>query len=517
MKYKYDEHKAERAVKFIETFCSHTKGELGGKPFILEDFQKDKIIRPLFGWVDDKGLRKYRTCYIEIPRKNGKSNLASAIALYQLFCSNEPGAEIISAAADRNQASICFTIAKQMVLQNPELNKRCKIFRNSITIENTGSFYKAISAESNTAHGLNISTLIFDELHTQRNSELVDTLTTATGARREPLKIFITTAGYDKNSICYQMSEYAVKVRDSIIDDETFLPVLFRAEVEDDWKNPDTWKKANPGFGKIIKESYFIQQFKKAEITPSFQNTFKRLHLNIWTGSESLWIDDSDYMMCNISPIEPKKLLQRDCYAGLDLASTRDVSCLCLIFPDDDDNFDVLPYFFLPEAKVKQDGLGDGVDYQTWVDEGYIIENPGNVQDYNYIEQKFKDLAEDYNIISCAFDRWGASQLVVNLINDGAKLNPIGMGFVSLSAPTKFLEKLILNKQINHGGNPVLRWMINNVHISEDPAGNIKPNKAKSTAKIDGVIALVCALAEYLNNLEGDNQSIYEGRGLLFI
>ena len=140
--------------------------------------------------------------------------------------------------------------------------------------------------------------------------------------------------------------------------------------------------------------------------------------------------------------------------------------------------------------------------------------NPNRI---NYIEQKFKDLAEDYNIISCAFDRWGASQLVVNLINDGAKLNPIGMGFVSLSAPTKFLEKLILNKQINHGGNPVLRWMINNVHISEDPAGNIKPNKAKSTAKIDGVIALVCALAEYLNNLEGDNQSIYEGRGLLFI
>tara|TARA_Y100001973_G_scaffold106739_1_gene187003 strand:+ start:1845 stop:3398 length:1554 start_codon:yes stop_codon:yes gene_type:complete len=517
MKYKYNEHKANKAVAFIEKFCTHTKGELGGKPFILEEFQKEQIIKPIFGWVDKDGFRKYRSVYIEIPRKNGKSNLCAAIVLYQLFCSNESGQEIISAAADRNQASIVFQIARNMILNNKELNSRCKIYRNSITIESTGSFYKAISAESNTAHGLNISTLIFDELHTQRNSELVDTLTTATGARREPLQIFITTAGYDKNSICYKMSEYATKVRDGIIDDDTFLPVLFRAETEDDWKSEEIWKKANPGLGVIIKESYFKQQFKKAEITPSFTNTFKRLHLNIWTGSESLWISDHDYMMCNIAPIEPKKLAKRDCFAGLDLASTRDISALVLIFPDEDGNFDVLPYFFLPESKVKAEGLGDGVDYQTWVDEGYIIETPGNVQDYNYIEQKFKDLAEEFNIISCAFDRWGASQLVVNLINDGAKMNPIGMGFVSLSAPTKMLEKLILSKQINHGGNPVLRWMVNNVHISEDPAGNIKPNKAKSTEKIDGVIALVCALAEYLNGLEGDNQSIYEGRGLIFI
>ena len=404
-----------------------------------------------------------------------------------------------------------------MVLQNPELNKRAKVFRNAITIESTGSFYKAISSESNTAHGMNISTLIFDELHTQKSNDLWEVCTTATGARRQPLIMAITTAGYDKKSLCFQMSEYATKVRDGIIEDDTFLPVLYRAEVEDDWKSEEVWRKANPGYGKIIKEDYFKQQFKKADITPSFQNTFKRLHLNIWTGSESLWIDDRSFMACNISPIEPDKLKKRDCFAGLDLASTRDISALVLIFPDEDENFDILPYFFLPEAKVKAEGLGDGVDYQTWVDEGYIIQTPGNVQDYNYIESKFKELAENYNIISCSFDRWNASQIVVNLINDGAKMNPIGMGFVSLSAPTKLLEKLILNKQINHGGNPVLRWMFNNVHITEDPAGNIKPNKAKSTEKIDGVVALICALAEYLNNVEDGNQSIYEGRGLIFI
>ena len=463
MKYTYDKKKADKAVAFIEKFLTHTKGELGGKPFILEDFQKEQIIRPLFGWVDEDGFRKYRTCYIEIPRKNGKSNLCAAIVLYQLFCSGEPGQEIISAAADRSQASIVFSIAKQMVLQNPELNKRAKVFRNAITIESTGSFYKAISSESNTAHGMNISTLIFDELHTQKSNDLWEVCTTATGARRQPLIMAITTAGYDKKSLCFQMSEYATKVRDGIIEDDTFLPVLYRAEVEDDWKSEEVWRKANPGYGKIIKEDYFKQQFKKADITPSFQNTFKRLHLNIWTGSESLWIDDRSFMACNISPIEPDKLKKRDCFAGLDLASlegrdcfagldlasVRDISALVLIFPDEDENFDILPYFFLPEAKVKAEGLGDGVDYQTWVDEGYIIQTPGNVQDYNYIESKFKELAENYNIISCSFDRWNASQIVVNLINDGAKMNPIGMGFVSLSAPTKLLEKLILNKQIN--------------------------------------------------------------------
>jgi len=517
MKYTYDKKKADKAVAFIEKFLTHTKGELGGKPFILEEFQKEEIIRPLFGWVDESGYRKYRTCYIEIPRKNGKSNLCAAIVLYQLFCSGEIGQEIISAAADRSQASIVFSIAKQMVLQNPELNKRAKVFRNSITIESTGSFYKAISSESNTAHGMNISTLIFDELHTQKSNDLWEVCTTATGARRQPLIMAITTAGYDKKSLCFQMSEYATKVRDGIIKDDTFLPILYRADIEDDWKKEEIWKKANPAYGTIIKKDYFKQQFKKAELTPSFQNTFKRLHLNIWTGSESLWIDDVDYMACNISPIDEKRLAKRDCFAGLDLASTRDISALVLIFPDDEDNFDILPYFFIPEAKVKSEGLGDGVDYQTWVDQGYIIETEGNVQDYNYIESKYKELAEKFNIVSCSFDRWNSSQIVVNLINDGAKMNPIGMGFVSLSAPTKLLEKLILNKQMNHGGNPVLRWMFNNVHITEDPAGNIKPNKAKSSEKIDGVVALICALAEYLNNVEGGNQSVYEGRGLLFI
>ena len=516
-KYKYDKFKAERAVAFIEKHLTHVKGELSQQPFVLEKWQKEEIIKPIFGWVDKHGIRKYRTCYIEIPRKNGKSNLSAAIALYCLFADNEPGAEVISAAADRNQANIVFDIAKKMVLNDKELSSRSKVFRNAISLEEKGSYYKSISSESNTAHGMNISCCIFDELHAQKDRDLWDVCTTATGARRQPLIIAITTAGFDKTSICYEVHEYAKKVKDGIIKDETFLPILYRAEIDDDWKEEEIWKKANPGYGSIIKKNYFIQQFNKAKNTPSFQNTFKRLHLNMWTGSDTLWIDDDDWMKCNMFEIDRKELKGRDCFAGLDLASTRDISALVLIFPNDDSTFEVLPFYFVPEEKVNQRTGGDGVDYRTWVDQGFMIQTPGNVADYNFIQKTFMELADEFNLISCAFDRWNSSQLVINLINEGAKMNPIGMGFASQSAPTKELEKLVLAKQINHGGDPILRWMLSNVQISEDPAGNVKCNKAKSRDKIDGMIALICALAEYMNTIDGDSDSIYEERGLIYI
>ena len=517
MKFKLDKKKADKAVAFIERFCTHTKGELGGKPFILEDWQKDKIIRPLFGYVDKNGLRKYRTCYIEIPRKNGKSNLSAAIALYMLFADGEIGAEVVSCAASRQQANIVFSIAKQMCINSKELNRRAKVFRNAITLESNGSYYKSISADSHTAHGMNLSCAIFDELHAQKERELWDVVNTSTGARKQPLVIAITTAGFDKNSICYELSQYATKVRDGIIKDETFLPVLYRAEIEDDWKSEETWKKANAGYGSIIKKEYFKQQFNKALNTPSFINTFKRLHLNLWTGAESAWLTPDEWSACNISEIDLKKLEGRDCFAGLDLASVRDISALVLIFPDDDNNFDIVPFLFVPEAKVEQRIGGDGVDYRTWVDQNFIIMTEGNVQDYNFIQSKYVELSEKFNIVSCAFDRWNSSQLVINLINEGAKMNPIGMGFVSQSSPTKYLESLVLDKKINHGGHPVLRWMMSNITLQEDPAGNIKINKGKSKDKIDGIAALIMALAEYMNTLGEDGESIYEDRGLIFI
>ena len=261
MSYYFDEEAADKAVLFIEKFCSHVKGELAGKPFILEQWQKDDIVRPLFGWKDEEtGLRRYRFCYVEIPRKNGKSNLAAALILLLLFADDEPGAELISAAGDRGQANIVFSIAQEMIKNNKHLRSRCKVLRN--TIEYKSSWYKSISAEAYTKHGLNCHGIIFDELHTQPNRDLFDVLTTSVGSRRQPVIIALTTAGHDRASICYEMHEYSEAVLSGTIEDDTFLPVLYRADPEDDWTKEETWKKANPGYGTICNKAYFTDAVK---------------------------------------------------------------------------------------------------------------------------------------------------------------------------------------------------------------------------------------------------------------
>ena len=229
------------------------------------------------------------------------------------------------------------------------------------------------------------------------------------------------------------------------------------------------------------------------------------------------FITDEEWMSCNISEIDLKKLEGKDCFMGLDLASTRDISALVAIFPDEDGNFDIVPYLFVPSAKVEQRKGGDGVDYQTWCDQGHLIVTEGNVQDYNFIQAKYLELAEKFNIISCAFDRWNSSQLIINLMQENLKFSPIGMGYISQSTPTKYFESLVLDKKINHGGHPVLRWMMSNVSIEEDSAGNIKLSKKKARDKIDGIAGLIMAIAEYMNTLGEDNDSIYSDRGLIFI
>jgi phage terminase large subunit-like protein len=313
--YWFDESAADRAVTFIERFCTHVKGDLGGKPFLLEDWQKDDIIRPLFGWKKQDGTRKYRTCYVEIPRKNGKSNLSAAIALYMLFADGEKGAEVISAAGDRGQANIVFNIAQEMITNNEHLRSRAKVLRN--VVHYRSSWYKSISAEAYTKHGLNCHAVIFDELHTQPNRDLWDVLTTSTGARRQPLIMALTTAGHDRASICYEVHEYATAVKDGRIQDPTFLPVLYAADQDDDWTKEETWKKANPGYGTICHKGYFEQAVQNAKANPSMVNSFLRLHLNIWTSAETAWIPD-DVWMKGATPIPYDRLSHLPCYGGLD-------------------------------------------------------------------------------------------------------------------------------------------------------------------------------------------------------
>jgi len=511
--YYFDESAANKAVGFIETFITHTKGELSGKPFLLEDWQK-KIVSDLFGWKNKKtDLRKYRTAYIQIGRKNGKSTLASALALYMLFADDERGSEIYSAAGDRQQAGIVHEIAKGMIVGNPELSNRAKVYRNSIINEGKGNYYQAISSDSKTKHGFNANCIIFDELHTQPNRDLWDTLTTSVGSRRQPLTIAITTAGYDRNSICYEIYKYAQQVESQAVKDETFYPCIFEAEMDDDITDEEVWKKANPNYGVSLKKNYMEIESQRAVDVPSYQNTFKRLMLNIWTDSLAVWIPNNEWMEC-YQEFDYSTLEGKECWAGLDLASTRDISALVLLF-NIDDKYVVLPHLFIPEENAKKRSERDGVDYVTWKNQGHIIATEGDVADYNFIKEKINELSKKYRLQSIAYDRWNASQLVIDLQNDGANMSPFGQGFVSMSAPTKELEKLIIGKQIIHNDNPCMNWMLSNVAIQEDPAGNIKIAKNKSKEKVDGMVALVMALGEIMT--EENTDSVYDQRGLLIL
>jgi len=508
----FDKEAAERAISFIEKFITHTKGELTGKPLLLEDWQKD-IVSKIFGWKTDEGLRRYRTVYIQVPRKNGKTTLCAAIGLYMLYADNERGGEIYAAAGDRNQANIIFDIAKKMVQQNEQLNSRGKVFRSSIVNESKGNFFQSISSDSSTKHGFNASCILMDELHVQKSRDLWDTLLTSTGARREPLCLAITTSGYDRQSICYEIYDYAKKVESGAIEDESFLPVIYEADPEDDITDEQVWKKANPNYGVSLRKEYMQRESQRATEVPSYQNTFKRLMLNIWTENQAVWITQKDWID-NYEDFDYSTLEGSECWGGLDLASTRDISALVLLFKVDE-KFIILPYFFIPLENAKKRSERDGVDYVSWIRDNHIIGTEGDVADYNFIKAKINELSKKYRIQSIAYDRWNASQLVIDLVNDGANMTPFGQGFVSMSAPTKELEKLIIGKQVNHTNNPAMNFMISNVAIQEDPAGNIKIAKNKSKEKVDGVVAMVMALGEYMTG--DDVDSVYDNRGLLIL
>ena len=506
----FNQEDADRAIGFFRDCLTHVKGELAGQPFILEKWQED-IIGAMFGWKTPDGkLRRYKTGYIEIPRKNGKSTLGAGIALYMLFADGEAGAEIYSCAAEREQASIVFDVAAQMVANEPILRSNSKTFRKAIA--KGASSYKVLSADAYTKHGLNTSCCIMDELHAQPNRELWDVMATSTGARTQPLTVAITTAGYDKNSICYEVRDYAQKVRDGIIKDESFLPVIYSADLKDDFKCPKTWAKANPCLGVSIRQDYLEREAMKAAELPSYENTFRRLHLNQWTEQDIRWLpmdrwDEAEGF---------KEFEDRPCYAGLDLASTTDITALVLVCPDENGCFDVKPFFWIPSENAIRRERKDKVPYTTWIKQDYIKVTEGDVVDYDQIRMDILEISEKYNIKEIAVDRWNATQIVTQLDGEGLNMVMFGQGYRSMSAPSKHLEALVMSRKLRHGDNPVMNWMASNVSIESDPAANIKPSKRKSTEKIDGIVAAVMGLARAGAALE-DGQSVYEDKGFTII
>jgi phage terminase large subunit-like protein len=512
----FDEDHAAHAEAFFENYLRHSKGEWAGQLFELSPWQRE-IIRELFGWrrIED-GTRRYRMAYVEIPRKNGKSTFAAGLALYLATADEEPGAEVYSAAGDKDQASIVFKEASEMVRQCRELNQICEVQTKAIVVAHTTSVYRVLSAEAFTKHGLNAHGIIFDELHAQPNRELWDVLTTSVGARRQPLTIAITTAGFDKNSICYELHDYAVKVRDGILDDPTFLAVIFAASPEDDWTDPATWRKANPSLGISVSEEYLAAECKKAKEIPGYENTFKRLHLNIWTEQETRWIQIRTWDENDLPRFSEAELRGRRCYIGLDLSTTTDIAAAIRIFPRDDGTFDIHPRFYVPSDNAEKRARRDRVPYPVWIREGKIRATPGNVIDYDFIKSEILGWSKIYDLREVAYDPWSATQIALQLEADGATCVPFRQGFQSMSEPSKTVEKLILGKKIRHGADPVLRWMFSNVAIELDPAGNIKPSKKRSTERIDGVIGLIMGVGR-ATLPDKNGPSVYAKRGLVSI
>ena len=483
---------------------------------------EEKIIRDVFGTMrDGTNIRQYRTVYVEIAKKNGKTNLCAGIVNYLLSFDGEAAPEVYGAAVDRNQAGLVYRPAANMVRQNPALSKRC-VCRDSmkriINRENNG-FYQVLSAEVPQKHGLNVHGCVIDELHAQPNRDLYDVLTKYSGsARTQPLWVFITTAGTDRNSICYELHEKARQILNGTREDPTFYPVIYGLDDGEDWTDEANWYKANPSLGTILTIEDFRRDFEEAKQNPADENQFRQLRLNQWVKQNVRAIPLAKWDACG-GPIQ--SLYGRPVYGGLDLSATDDLTALCIAASTEDGYLDVMPHFWIPEDRMREHERKHRVPYTKWIQQGFVTATPGSVIDYKFVIKDIADTCEALDLREMAFDRWGAAKVVQDLEELGFSLDPkarrrkliqFGQGYASMSAPTKELLRLVGDGKIRHGNNPVLRWNIDNFVTRSDPAGNVKPDKEKATQKIDGVVAMIMALDRAIRN-KGNGRSIYEDRG----
>lgn len=535
--YYFDRAAADKAADFFPTYLRHVKGEWAGQPFVLSKWER-KIIRKLFGWKRrSDGTRRYRMLYLEVGRKNGKSLFAAGIALLLLFCDDEPGAEIYSAAADRSQAALVFDVAKQMVEASPELLKRCEVYRRSIFVPATLSVYMVLSADVKTKHGFNPHGIIFDELHVQDNRGLWDVLQTGRGSRRQPLTIAITTAGFERHTICREQHDRALSVRDGLIRDDSLLPVIYGFEEGDDWTDRKVWKRCNPNLGISLKESYLEEEFSKAQDSPAYENTFRRLHLCQWVEQAVRWINMDRWDTCagELGYQDLAESLKgRPCKGGLDLSNVTDLAAFVLLFenaiePGDPDypaeevvcgekptllipgfeygdpipRYDALCWFWCPQEGIRQRSKLDKVPYDIWAKEGWLTATEGDAIDYEAIKLKLVELAGIYDIQEIGADPWNATQILIQLERDyGFNVLQVRQGFVTMNTPTKGLEVLYRRRGIRHAAHPILRWNANNVSLDTDAHDNWKPSKEKSSERIDGITALVTCYSRFMVDAE---------------
>lgn len=505
-----DRESGMKAIRFIEKL-KHTKGELAGRNLILEPWQHF-IIYNIFGWKNAKNdTRRFRYAYIEVARKNGKTALSGGVALYMLFADNEARAEVYAAATVKSQAKICFDDAVEYI-KATTLKSRLKYYTNSIVYEKKSAHFKPLSSDDGTHDGLNPSCAIIDEFHAHKHSGMFDVLKSAFGARRQPLMFIITTAGFNRNGVCYAYRNNMIKVLQGVNKDESLFGIIYTQDTEDEWKDQQFWIKSNPNLRVSVDFDYLQGQVLDAMNRPEAYRNVITKNLNMWVDSATTWILDETWQKCS-GTTKLEDLEGCRCWGGLDLSNTSDVTAFVLLF-NENDKFQLVPMFWIPKEKMEEKIRKENINYDDWVRKGYVNVTEGNTIDYDFIEHDILAFISKYNYQSSAYDRWNSSSIVAKLIDEGMTLTPFGQGYASMSAPSKEFEVLVGRGKIEHFDNPVLRWMVSSTVVMQDPAGNIKPNKASSMQKIDGVVATIQALGEYMTCKAKEGENPYATRGL---
>jgi phage terminase large subunit-like protein len=499
----------------------HTQGQWARQPLTPDPWQVAYILAPVYGWVrlNDSGhwARIARIQYVELPRKNGKTTLAGGQAVYLMGADGENGAQVVAAAASKPQARFCFDPIKTVAQKSPGLKKNVTVMRDRILHPKSGSYFEVVSSLGDLIHGANIHGGVIDELHVHKTGGLVEAIVTGTGAREQPLIVIITTADDGKpNSVYAEYRLLIERLTRKVLVDYSMYGVIFAADPKDDPHAEATWRKANPGYGISPTKEFLQQASTKAKNSPAQLASFLRLHLGIRTKQVTKFITLAAWD-ANAGVVDEAELAGRQAFGGLDLASTSDVTALAWLFPAEDGTFDAIWRLWIPEDNLEDLDRRTANNASAWVREGWLTLTPGNVTDYDHIEAQIRRDLEVFDVQDVAYDRWNSSQMVNNLTAEGVPMSPIGQGYQSLTAPTKELQRLLLQGRkrgpvLRHGGNPVLRWMIDNLAVQTDAAGNVKPAKDKGADKIDGVAALVNALERTLRT-EAPSESVYEERG----
>lgn len=497
----FDPEAAQSVIDFIE-MLKHSKGKWAGQNFVLEPWQHF-IFWVLFGWMNADGTRRFTVAYEEVARKNGKSTQMAGVGLYGLGFDGEGGAEIYSVATKEEQARITFAEGQSMARKSGYLGGLAKVHTKAISIEETDSSWKPLGKNSKTQDGLNPHMVLVDEFHEHPDRSMLDVMDSAIGARSQPLLLIITTAGFNVQSACYLERDYAIKVLEGIIEDDSYFAVIYTldrdettGELLDDWTDPDVWIKANPNLGISVHEKDMQRMCKKAIEVPATLNNFLTKKLNVWTTQVIKYLNIEKWNAC-ADTVTADELLGKPCFIGVDLNSKIDIGAVVCVFPWTDGRVVVLPKFYCPRDGAEERSKKDRVPYLAWEQQGYLTLTEGSRTDYEVIKHDIQKIWSMYDVQKMGFDQWNFEHLYQRLIADGMdkeKVIEYSQTIKHMSEPTKELSALVTDGKLIHNGNPVLRWMASNTAVYTDPNENVRPVKDRSSEKIDGIVATIMAL-----------------------